>query len=151
MRELAVERQPGTSATESRNEDRLEQLVAGAGLARLERQKVVGGATPIGRVDHRDTELPVVIETNSLRFHASLSDQRDDEQRYQALVSAGFSVAAIWEDDLWSNTASVLGVVREARAYARRGEPTIVHSASCPWPQDSARIIVSGWQPTTRG
>jgi hypothetical protein len=61
MREIGVERQPGSSVTESRNEDRLVALLADAGDPPLVAQPVVGhGEAPIGRTDFRDPDLPMV-------------------------------------------------------------------------------------------
>lgn len=137
MREIAVERRPGSSVTESRNEDRLVALVADAGAPPLVPQPAVGDAeAPIGRTDFRDPELPMVAEVNSLTFQSTPSDRDDDRRRYTRLVAAGFAVAVVWEDDLWSNVREVATVVARARDAARRGRPTVLHTPSCPWPSD---------------
>ena len=142
MREVAAKREPGTSPTESRNEDRLEEVLDRAGSTTLERQVPVGDARPVGRVDHRDPELPLVVETNSLLFHSTPSDQESDEERYDELVAAGFVVVVVWERALWSDTGSVVAAVAEGRRRARQGRPSIIHSAGCPWPDDPTRIVV---------
>lgn len=142
MRAAAERRLPGTSATESRNEDRFEEVLADARIDPMERQVVVGGDRPIGRSDHRDPDLALVVEVNSLVFHSTPSDQEADEQRYADLVAAGFTVVVVWEDALWSDTESVTGAVHAGRRHARRGDPAVVHSVGCPWPADPARIIV---------
>jgi hypothetical protein len=136
MRALADDRQPGSSATESRNEDRLVTVLSEAGAAPLVPQVVVGGDRPIGRTDFRDDRLPMVAEVNSLTFHSTPSDRDADRRRYGQLLAAGFSVAVLWEDDLWSNTADVVRAVEDARRAARSGRPEIFHSASCPWPEE---------------
>jgi len=137
MRAIADERQPGSSATESRNEDRLTELLAQAAAPPLRPQPLVGDDDGvIGRTDFRDDDLPMVAEVNSLTFHSTPSDRDADRRRYARLVAAGFAVAVVWEDDLWSNTADVLGAVADARAAARRGQPIVVHTRSCPWPLD---------------
>lgn len=151
LRELAADRQPGTAPTESRNEDQFEAILAGAGSRPFVRQRLVGGTGPVGRTDHRDPELPVVVEVNSLAFHSLPSDRRADEERYAALVEAGFTVAVIWEDDLWSRQRNVIDTVAEVRRRGRVGEPAVIHSAGCPWPEDPTRIIVGDDQPVTRG
>lgn len=151
MRALAEQRPPGESPTESRNEDRLEAVLVDAGMEPLLRQCVVGGSTPIGRADFRDPDLPVVVEVNSLSFHALPSDQAADETRYRKMVDAGFSVGVVWEPDVWSRPAVVAEVVREVRRRARRGTPDIVHSAGCPWPADVDRNVITVAQPPTRG
>lgn len=142
MRELAKKRQPGSSPTESKNEDRFEAVLADANRQPLQRQVVVGGHEVIGRADFRDPELPLVAEVNSPAFHSSPSDQEADERRYAAMVDAGFAVAVVWEDDLWGNTASVVATVDQARRAARAGQPEIFHSASCPWPHEPGRRII---------
>lgn len=151
MRELAGARPIGSSPTESRLEDRLEEILEPSDLPRFLRQRVVGGQRPIGRCDHRDPALPMVIEVNSLTFHTSPSDQAADERRYGELTDAGFSVAVVWEPDLWSRRQNVLHTVRRAREQARLCQPTVVHSAGCPWPYDSNRLVVSPNTPNLRG
>jgi very-short-patch-repair endonuclease len=142
MRAAAERRMPGSSATESRNEDRFEELLAANGVAPLERQVWVGGDRPIGRSDHRDPDHPLVVEVNGLTFHSTPSDQDADEERYASLAAAGFAVVVVWEDALWSNTASVLAAVAVGRGHARRGDPAVIHSVGCPWPHDPSRIVV---------
>jgi hypothetical protein len=133
MRTLAEARPPGSSCTESRQEERLEGLLAEAGARRLRRQVAVGGHEPIGRTDHRDDELPLVVETNSLTFHTTPSDQEADERRYSALNDAGFTVGVIWEPDLWSRPSAAVETVRAARRFAAAGQSVVVHSPGCPW------------------
>lgn len=134
MRALAAERPPGSSPTESRNEDQLEKILANAGARPLRRQVVVGGHEPIGRSDHVDDELPLVVEVNSLTFHTSPSDRAADELRYRRFNEAGFTVAVIWEDDLWSRRSWVIDTVARARRMAKAGDRTVLHSPACPWP-----------------
>lgn len=150
MRELAVARPPGSSPTESRNEDRLEEVLGGAG-ATLERQRWVGGERPIGRTDFLDGLLPLVVEVNSLQHHSSPSDQRADEGRYEELLAAGFSVAVVWEDDLWSHPGNVREVLRESRRTVEAGRRAVIHSASCPWPHDARRWVIPLHRPGLRG
>lgn len=134
MRELARTRQPGTSATESGNEDRLEEILHREGRQALRRQVPVGGARPIGRADFRDAELPVVVEVNSLRFHSSPSDEAADRSRYRRYLEAGFHVAVVWDRDLWSAPWAALDAVdRARRSAARRAPPEVIHSPGCPW------------------
>ncbi len=136
MRELAAARAPGSSPTESRNEERLEQLLNEAGSRPLLRQVVVGGHEPIGRSDHRDPDLPMVVEVNSLTFHTAPSDRAADQRRYGRMTDAGFTVVVVWEHDLWSRPADVVRTVAEGRRRARTGEAVVLHTPSCPWPAD---------------
>ena len=133
MRALADERAPGASFTETRQEGRLEELLDRAGDRPLQRQIVVGGHEPIGRCDHRDDELPLVVETNSETFHTTPTDQAADELRYHRLTLAGFTVGVVWEQDLWSNPRGALETVRTARRHAAAGRAVVVHSPGCPW------------------
>lgn len=137
--------------TESRNEDRFEEVLERYGLSPMLRQVVVGGVAPIGRVDHRDPDLPLVAETNSVAFHSLPSDQSSDEKRYSELVDAGFTVAVIWEHDVWSQPGNVAETLRHARRVARSGSPRVVHSASCPWAADDDRVVIRTGTPGSRG
>jgi very-short-patch-repair endonuclease len=134
MRALAEGRPPGSSPAESRNEERLEKILADAGEAPLQRQPMVGGHEPIGRADFRDPDLPLVVEVNSVTFHTTPSDREADKMRYQRFNDAGFVVAVIWEDDLWGRSTSVLETLTVARGRAQSGDHVVVHSPSCPWP-----------------
>lgn len=134
MRGLADARPPGSSPTESRNEDQLEKILANAGVDSLRRQVVVGGHEPIGRSDHRDRRLPLAVEANSLIHHTAPSDRLADERRYQALNDADFTVGVIWEDDIWSHPHQVVRTIAVARRLAAIGERVVVHSPGCPWP-----------------
>jgi len=138
MRACAEERPPGSSPTESRNEEQLEKVLANAGIPSLVRQVVVGGQEPIGRVDFRDGDLPLAVEVNSLTFHTTPSDRRADGVRYRRLNDAGFTVGVIWEDDLWSNAGELVRMVNRVREHARRGRRIVVHSPSCPWSSPDA-------------
>ena len=133
MRALAAERPPGASHTETRQEAQLEHLLDLAGERPLQRQIVVGGHEPIGRCDHRDDELPLVVETNSETFHTTPTDQAADELRYHRLTLAGFTVGVVWERDLWSNSRGAVDTVRTARRHAAAGRAVVVHSPGCPW------------------
>jgi hypothetical protein len=133
MRVLAEARPPGSSPTESRQESRLEEILHEAGQRSLTRQRVVGGHEPIGRTDHRDDQLPLVIETNSETFHTTPTDRAADELRYERLTQAGFTVGVVWENDLWKRPRAVVATVVDARRLAARGGSVVVHSPGCPW------------------
>jgi very-short-patch-repair endonuclease len=95
---------------------------------------VLGGHEVIGRVDYYDDEVALVIEVNSLTYHSSPSDRRDDTARYQRFNDAGFTVAVVWEDDLWSDADAVVTTIGQARKHARNGQRVVLHTPSCPWP-----------------
>jgi len=134
MREVARLRPPGSSPTESRNEQELEKVLDRAGERRLRRQVVVGGHEPIGRTDFGDDELPLVLEVNSLIHHTTPSDRQADELRYRRLNDVGFTVVVIWEDDLWTHPKAVVDVIREGRRLAATDQTVTIHSPGCPWP-----------------
>jgi len=134
MRALAEERQPGTSPTDSRNESQLEEVLDRAGARSLRRQVLVGGEQLIGRVDHRDDQLPLVVEVNSELFHTNPTDRAADEVRYQRLIDAGFTVCVVWERDLWRRARGVTDAVATARRHASVGDRVVIHSPGCPWP-----------------
>ncbi len=134
MRELATERSPGSSPTESGLETRFEEVLRQAGADLLRRQRPVGGHEPIGRCDFADHDLPLVLEVNSLTFHTTPTDRAADERRYQALLDAGFTVCVIWEQDLWARPRAVVDTLNEARRRSRSGQRVVIHSPGCPWP-----------------
>lgn len=138
LRAVAAARPVGSSPTETRFEDRVEEVVKSVGRGPLRRQIVVGGRAPIGRVDFRHETRPLVIEANSLTFHSSLSDELADRPRYLGLNATGLSVVVAWEHDVWSTTRSlsVATAIDIATNLAQRGTPGIVHTSSCPWPRD---------------
>lgn len=139
MRALARDRPPGSSPTESRNEDRFEEILRGTAVRPLyRRQTEVGADRPIGRIDFTDDELPLAIEVNSVTFHSSPSDRAADRVRYRSLNRAGFMVGVIWEDDIWRSPRRVIETVVEARRLAKSGTRTVLHSPSCPWPATNA-------------
>lgn len=138
MKALADARPAGSSLTESRNEDRLEKVLADAGAPPLRRQVVAGGHEPIGRADFRDHDLPLLVEVNSLVFHTTPSDREADSVRYRRFNDAGFTVAVIWEDDLWIRPREVAQTVADARLHAYEGNRIVIHSPSSPLPNDAS-------------
>ncbi len=135
MRMLAGQRPPGSSPTESRQEDQFEKVLADHGARAMRRQRWLGGHEPIGRCDFSDEDLPLATEVNSLTFHTTPTDRAADERRYQALMDAGFTVCVIWEEDLWSRQHAVATTVAKARAHAAAGRRFVIHSPACPWPE----------------
>lgn len=134
MRALAESRPPGTNPTESRLERRFEKILEERGVRGFVRQRWLGGHEPVGRIDERDEQFPLALEVNSTTFHTAPTDRAADERRHQSLNNAGFTVAVIWEDDIFYNPAGVVATVREARRLAAAGIRAVVHSPACPWP-----------------
>lgn len=138
MRELARARQPGTSVTESKLEDRFEEILRAGGMELPRRQILVGGTGEIGRCDFAERDLPLVIEINSESFHTTPSDVAADKIRYRALNDAGFTVAVIWEQDLWRRSQGVCSTVDQARQLASKRRSVVIHSPGCPLPDTLA-------------
>lgn len=134
MRALAEQRPSGSSPIESRNEAQFERVLIEGHRRLFRRQEVLGGHEPIGRCDFADQDLPLAFEVNSMTFHTAPTDRAADEQRYQALMNAGFTVGVAWDEDLWANPRAVLQTVDAARAHARRHRRVVIHSPACPWP-----------------
>ena len=127
--------QPGSSPTDSRQEDQLEKILANAGVEPLVRQRVLGGHEPIGRCDHRDRCLPLAVEVNSELHHTTPSDRAADVLRYQRLNDADFTVGV-------GLGAGPVAPPRVRRADHRPGpsnwplqaSASVLHSPGCPWP-----------------
>jgi very-short-patch-repair endonuclease len=81
-------------------------------LGEFRRQVDSGGELWAGRVDFRHAAVPLVVEVQSERYHASLSSQQDDALRRARLEAAGFAVVEVWDTDIWHNTPKIRAVVR---------------------------------------
>src|SRR3546814_6635961 len=90
-------------------EARFEQILLQAGDAPMRRQVDIGdGDRWIGRVDFRDAELPLIVEIQSERFHASLIDKQLDATRMERLRAAGFVVLEFTDQPVWHQRHHVL-------------------------------------------
>jgi very-short-patch-repair endonuclease len=95
-------------------------VAAEARLGEWRRQVDVGSSDQwCGRVDFLSSELPLIVEVQSERYHVALSDQAHDEARRAALESAGFTVAEVWDHQLWHAKHDVIAAVREGIRRAR--------------------------------
>jgi hypothetical protein len=102
-------------------ESRFVQILAAAGERPMERQVDTGDATGwIGRVDFRDSEVPLIVEVQSERFHTSLIDRQLDATRIERLEAAGFVVLEISDEQIWHRPSTVVDAVRRGRAEAAR-------------------------------
>ena len=120
MRAVLADRPPGYVPPASGLESRLAQLVRNAGLPELRRQVDVGDGTLwIGRVDFRAVHLPLVVEVQSERFHASLIDQQLDACRIARLEAAGFEVVQVTDVDVWHRPHEAIS--RIAAGFRRAG------------------------------
>jgi very-short-patch-repair endonuclease len=80
----------------------------------------------IGRVDCLCTDMPLVVEIQSDRFHVAPLDADADERRFAALRSAGFEILELTEHEVWHDQAEVLRKWREARTNCQESRATRV-------------------------
>jgi very-short-patch-repair endonuclease len=119
MREIAAVRGPGYVPPASSLERRFEQVLQDRGLGGMRRQVDVGGEEWTGRVDFRHASLPLVVEVQSEKHHASLVDQTSDERRRAHLELAGFIVVEVWDTEVWHDPDEAARRVREGMRDAR--------------------------------
>lgn len=100
-------------------ESRLNSVLDAAELPGVRRQVDLGGKEWLARVDFKIDGVPLVIEVQSDTYHASLSAQRDDEARFEALSSAGFRAVPLWESEVWYEPETVVDTIRLAMAELR--------------------------------
>jgi very-short-patch-repair endonuclease len=100
-------------------EARFAQIVGDAGLPPMRRQVDSGGERWSGRVDFRAVDLPLVVECQSERYHASLSDRADDARRRARLEADGFTVVEVWDVEIWHRPRDVVQRLLAARSLAR--------------------------------
>ena len=116
MREVLLTRGLDYVPPASNLEARAIKLLADGGLPAMRRQVDTGDAHGwIGRVDLRDTELPLILEIQSERFHSSLVDRQLDATRIERLERAGFVVVEVTELQVWHKPHEVLAAVRHGR------------------------------------
>ena len=101
MRQVLAERTESYTPPASGVEARLAQIMRNAGLPAMRRQVDSGGASWIGRVDFRAEAIPLIVEVQSERFHASLVDSQMDTRRIERLVQAGFTVVEVTDVEVW--------------------------------------------------
>lgn len=68
----------------------------------------------VGRVDFAHERHPLIVEVLSERYHAALSYQRDDAERFASLRTAGFEVVEVWDAEVWHQADAVAARVRAA-------------------------------------
>jgi very-short-patch-repair endonuclease len=102
-------------------EARFARILSDAGLRPMRRQVDCGGDRWSGRVDFRDQDLPLVVEVQSERYHASLSDCAADAARRARLARDGFTVVEVWDVDIWHHPGDVVRAVLAARSRVRTG------------------------------
>jgi very-short-patch-repair endonuclease len=120
LRELDAARGPGYVPPASALERRFEEILARHGLPPMRRQVDSGDEEWCGRVDYRDTVLPLIVEVQSTRFHAALVDRVADARRRARLEAAGFTVVEVWDHEVWHDARVVVELVESTRRRLRR-------------------------------
>lgn len=112
-------------------EGRFATIMEQAGLPAMRRQVDLGGeGSWSGRVDFLDVEVPLVVEVDSERHHASLTDASADRARQSLLEAAGFTVLRFGETDIWRRPTHVVDRVREVRAALRTDRSNLARASS---------------------
>lgn len=115
LRKILEDRSDEAMPPQSNNERRFETIARRAGITTLERQVEVRVASWVGRVDYRDTQLPLVVEIHSERFHTTSAHRRADAERISMLRQAGYEVVIVWDHEIWADPAGVMDRIKEAR------------------------------------
>jgi very-short-patch-repair endonuclease len=120
MREQLEARPPGWVPPTSGLEARFIAVTREAGLGEFRRQINLGSEEHwCGRVDFVSQDLPLIVEVQSERYHSALTDQAHDLARRTDLEDAGFTVAEVWDTQLWHAKHEVVAAVLDGRRRAR--------------------------------
>ncbi|NLA37604.1 MAG: DUF559 domain-containing protein [Actinobacteria bacterium] len=99
-------------------ESRLNELLEQWGIS-VRRQVDLGETAWGGRVDFVCDAAAVVIEAQSEKFHASLSDREADAQRRVRLDAAGFTVVEVWDTEVFHRPGDAIRRIVAAVAAAQ--------------------------------
>lgn len=102
-------------------ERRFDGLLEAAGQRRMRAQVDIGDDDGwIGRVDFVDEDVPLIVEIDSERHHASMIDEAADLRRTAQLEAAGYTVKRFTDTEVWHHGDQVVAEVRRLRARLRR-------------------------------
>ena len=132
LRQALENRPPGYQPAGSRLEERFESIVSPAVAVDLARQVTVEVDPVIRTVDFRLSSWPLIAEINGEAFHTSLTDRGADGQRYERLLSLGYSVVVFWEYDIWHDARTVRAAMDELHRNPDP-EPTLHRPTKAPW------------------
>ena len=99
---------------DSNLEARFMELVDPLGNRGFARQVAVSGPGWNARVDFLHGKSRTVIEVQSERHHASLTDQRGDRLRIERLESLGYRVVEVWDTEIFYKPSEVIDRVNRA-------------------------------------
>lgn len=117
MRVVLADRPASFVAPASALEARFASIVRRAGLPEPARQVELGGEEWIGRVDFFYGEYGLIVEIDSDRFHASLTDARYDAERDRRFAELGLRTFRCTEHEVWHEPEQV---VHRLRSELRR-------------------------------
>jgi very-short-patch-repair endonuclease len=116
IRELLKDRGADWVPPASNVEHRFDEIMRRAGIATFRRQVSLGDEEFTGRVDFLDSELPLVVEVQSERFHTALTDKTKDAVRRAAMEAQGLLVIEVWDFEIFHTPWVVVQRVKEARS-----------------------------------
>lgn len=114
LRKAAEERGINWIPPDSNLEARFMELVDPLGRRGFERQVPVSGPGWNARVDFLHKESRTIIEIQSERHHASLTDREGDRLRVKQLESLGYRVLEIWDTEIFYKPGEVIDRVNRA-------------------------------------
>ena len=116
LRGLLAERGPGWVPPASYLEARFHDLIASAGDEPFQRRVILAdSAGIIGEIDCYDPAAGLVVEVDSVRFHASPIDTAHDAARDARLDGIGMRVERVGEEELLRSPSRVLARIRRVR------------------------------------
>lgn len=116
IRELLKDRGKDWVPPASNVEHRFDEIMRRAGITTFRRQVNIGDEEFTGRVDFLDSELPLVVEVQSERFHTALSDKAKDAARRAAMEAQGLLVVEVWDFEIFHTPWLVVRRIKEARS-----------------------------------
>ncbi len=117
LRKAAADRDENWIPPQSNLESRFMDLMRSTTGLDFRRQVPIATERWAARVDFLHEPSRTIVEIQSERYHASLTDQAADESRRLNLERRGFLVVEVWDDELFN--APQLVVDRVARAVHR--------------------------------
>jgi hypothetical protein len=123
LHDFLAERPAEWLPAESNLERRFVTLVTEAGMPRPRSQVNAGSDDDwFGRVDLLDSELPLIAEIDSDRFHVAPLDKASDASRDAKAGRAGFEVERFSEHQVWHEPSVVITRWAKARQRVRRAQ-----------------------------